>query len=681
MKKFFALLLSICLICSLGVTAFAADGDIVILHTNDVHTYIDETLTYAHVAQMKEDFDAILVDAGDHLQGTAYGAMDNGATIVELMSAAGYDVATLGNHEFDYGMARALEVATNGEAAYTYVSCNFIDLATNKSVLDSYKIVEKGGKKIAFVGITTPETYTKSAPAYFQDGNGNWIYSILGAGTSTTEDLYAAVQASIDAAKADGADYVIALGHLGVDETSAPWRSTDVIANVSGLTAFIDGHSHTQITLNNMVQGKDGNDVLLAQTGDYLKAVGKITIAADGTVSNELVTGYEALDADVDAIAKNWIAEVDGMLNVKIAETDIEFTINDSEGKRLIRVDETNLGNLSPDAYYYYINMVENLDCDVAIMNGGGIRATIAAGDWSYNSAKTVHPFGNVLCLMEVPGQVILDALEWGAKSTTFTAGSNENGGFLHVAGITYEIDTTIASTVQIDEAGLWAGAPTGEYRVKNIQVYNKATGEFEALDTEKTYRLAGTNYTLRSCGDGFNMFGDAVLVKDYIAEDYLALSAYIMAFEDSDGNGYANIASCNSPLVKYAGYPLNYENSLGSGRILELGTEHDHQPDFCDKYHWEACECGHIINREEHDLVWVVDEKAADGHDGYGHYECECGYKSESVVIPFTGTLPRPSVDDVPGKADDESNPNTGAPVFGFAAIIALAGLVMRRK
>lgn len=678
MKKILALLLSVCLIFSLGITAFAAGGDIVILHTNDVHTHIDNAgITYATVAQMKKDLDAILVDAGDHLQGTAYGAMDNGATIVDLMNAAGYDVATLGNHEFDYGMARALEV-TGTESDYTYVSCNFTDLVTNTTVLDSYKIIEKSGVKVAFVGITTPETFTKSAPAYFQDGSGNWIYGITGAGETTANDLYNTVQTAIDAAKAAGADYVIALGHLGVDETSAPWRSTDVIANTTGLDAFIDGHSHTTVSANTMIKDKNNDNVLLSQTGDYLSSVGKITIKADGTIANELITEYTGKDEATETIATAWATEVDGKLGVVIAETDINFTISGENDKRQIRVDETNLGDLSPDAYYYYINMKENLDCDVAIMNGGGIRATIPAGEWSYNSAKTVHPFGNVLCLMEVPGQVILDALEWGAKSTNFTPGSNENGGFLHVAGLTYDVDIHTPSTVQIDGAGLWSGAPTGDYRVKNVKVFNRDNGQYEDLDLSKTYRLAGTNYTLRACGDGFNMFGDAVLVKDYIAEDYLALSAYLMAFDDSDDDDIANIATANSPLKAYDGYVMNYEDLYEGAERIGDATDYNYDTEN----HWLECACGEKGEAEPHDLEFIVDVKPQGGFDGLGHYECnECDYVSRSEVIPFTDTLPRPSIDNIPGKADNEANPNTGAPVFGVVALVTLAGLVMRRK
>ena len=247
---------------SLAITASAAeadagqDGAVTILYTNDIHTYIDNNvgegnengLTYSKVAGYKATLDgALLVDAGDHIQGTAYGSMDKGATIIQLMNAAGYDVATLGNHEFDYDMEGAL--AAIDAADFPYVSCNFYHEEAGvpgENVLDSYVVLESSGVKIAFVGITTPESFSKSTPAYFQDDAGNYIYGI--AGGEDGSDLYEAVQTAIDAASAE-ADYVIALGHLGIDASSIPWTSREVIANTTGLDAFIDGHSQNEVEM------------------------------------------------------------------------------------------------------------------------------------------------------------------------------------------------------------------------------------------------------------------------------------------------------------------------------------------------------------------------------------------------------------------------------------------------
>ncbi len=534
--------------------------DVVILYTNDVHTYInnaaDKGLKYSNVAALKAELEAegktvILVDAGDHVQGTAYGSMDKGETIIDLMNAAGYDLATLGNHEFDYGMARALELV--GKADFPYVSANFYnekDGVKGETVLDAYQIFEVDGVKIALVGITTPETFTKSTPAYFMDENGNYIYGISAGDDGAA--LYADVQAAIDAAYADGATYVIALGHLGDDPASDPWNSEDVIANVSGLHAFIDGHSHSTVE-GKYVTDKDGYSVLLTQTGEYLKAIGKMTIGEDG-ITTELITAYAGVDEEVKAIEDAWAAEVDTLLGEVIAKNKVDFRINDLDGSRMIRKQETNLGDFCADALYYLFDVTEGLDVDVAIMNGGGIRADMPAGDISYKTTKTVHTFGNVACLIEVSGQQILDALEWGAKNV----GVGENGGFLHVSGVTYEIHSYIPSTVQADDKGVWAGAPTGEYRVKNVKIGG------EPLDLTKTYKMAGYNYTLRDLGDGFAMFDGAVNVKDYVMEDYMVLANYAKSFPE------ATIDYYNSPLG------ANYSSIYGENRIMIVTEKPD---------------------------------------------------------------------------------------------------------
>ena len=576
-RRLLALLLAMAMMLALTVTAgaeevttTAAKSEITVIYTNDVHTYIDKTLSYATVSAMKQDYQkagkqVLLVDAGDHIQGTAYGGMDEGKTIVQLMNAAGYDLGTLGNHEFDYGMARAL--ATVQEAKFPYVSCNFYhekNGVVGDPVLDSYKVFDMNGTKVAFVGITTPESFTKSTPAYFQDANGKYIYGIAAGKDGAA--LYAAVQKAIDAA-AKEADYVIALGHLGDDPSSQPWTSEEVIAHTTGLDAFIDGHSHSTVEMK-QVKDKAGNTVVLSQTGSYFAAIGEMTIAANGTITTKLVKEYEGSDATVAALQKTWMDKVEGMLGEKIAETGIEFTINDAEGNRAVRKGATNLFDLNADAFYWYINEVANLDCDVAVMNGGGVRATIEAGDWTYKSCKTVNPFGNVLCLMKVPGQMILDALEFGSRDTP----DSECGGFLSAAGLTYEIDSTVTYTGSQDDKGVWQAGPTGEYRVRNVKIYNKTTGTFEPLDVKKTYTLGGINYTLRNQGDGFNMFQESAgmeLVMEGIAMEYEAFAAYLKAFKDTDGNGYANLTSAASPLAALKNYPINYENAAGSGRTV----------------------------------------------------------------------------------------------------------------
>lgn len=545
------------------------DAAVTILYTNDVHTYIDNKspkLTYAAIAAMKQGYvdegkPVLLVDAGDHIQGTAYGSMDDGATIIELMNEAGYDIATPGNHEFDYGMARAKAIIK--EADFPYVSCNWVDLRTGLRVLPAVKLFPAGGKWIAFVGITTPESFTKSTPAYFMNAKQTkYIYDILGGDDG--RKLYDAVQKAIDKAKALGADIIIGLGHLGVDPSSSPWTSEEVIANTTGFDAFIDGHSHT-VMENKQVYDAAGKAVTLTQTGSYLANVGKMTIAEDGAITTELISTADVSDAAVAATAEAWINDVDAMLGEQIATTDIKFYINDpTTGKRRIRMGETNLGDFVADGIYTYFNEVEQLDCDIAMMNGGGIRTDVDAGKWTFKTCKQVSPFGNVACLMSVTGKQIQDALEFGARFVG--PEGKENGGFLHVAGATYEIHTDIPNTVLTDDKNVWMGSATGTPRVQNVRIYNKKTGAYEPLDLNRTYALAGMNYTLRNLGDGFAMFDGAELIKDYVSEDYLVMSTYAMIFDAV--NDVPVLSSANSPLASYPGYLLNYENPYGAGRI-----------------------------------------------------------------------------------------------------------------
>ncbi len=570
-KSLLPLLLVIALAVSLAVPAAASSGSIVVLYTNDVHTYIDNDngLTYSKVAALKNSIPgAILVDAGDHIQGTAYGGMDKGATIVELMNAAGYDLATLGNHEFDYGMNGCM--ATIAAADYPYISCNFHreeNGIAGESVLDGYTMIETGGKQVAFVGITTPETLTSTTPAYFQNDAGEYVYGIAGGADGAT--LYRAVQQAIDDAKADGADYVIALGHLGVDPSSSPWTSREVIANTTGLDAFLDGHSHTTIE-REAVTDKAGRTVVLTQTGSYLNAVGKLTIGVDGSITTELLSGDDLAaltpDEEVKAIEDAWISEIETKLGAVIGYAEVTFDNFDADGSRLVRKQNTNSGDFSADALYYLFDEM-GLDVDLAVMNGGGIRNTALTGELTYLSCKQIHTFGNVACLLTVSGQQLLDMLEWSVRLLR-ADGAVEDGSFLHVSGARYTVDLTIPSTVQYDDKEIWSGGPTGEYRVRNVEIYDQASGEYLPLDLTASYNLAGYNYTLRDLGGGFAMLTGAVNVLDYVAEDYMVLANYIQSFPVDEATGLPTIAADSI-----------YADVNGTGRIT-IVTEPETAPE-----------------------------------------------------------------------------------------------------
>ncbi|MBE6951476.1 MAG: hypothetical protein E7451_09105 [Ruminococcaceae bacterium] len=573
--RMLALVLSFIMVLGLFPVAHAEDApvlanadEIVVYYTNDVHTYIDGELSYDNLADLKTETakqaaGVLLVDAGDAIQGTAYGSMDKGETIVDLMNAAGYDVATLGNHEFDYGMERALELVEKAE--YDYISCNFhhvVNGIEGTTVLPSVYTADFGETRVAFIGITTPESFTKSTPAYFQDEDGNYIYGIHG-GTNGRA-LYDAVQMAVDDARGIyHADYVIALGHLGIDESSKPWTSREVIAKTYGINAFIDGHSHSTVT-SEIVYNDFGQPVVLTQTGEYFDAIGKMVIKADGTIETSLVTEWAGSDESVKTIKDEWMTAIDTQLGEVIGTAEVTLDNYDADGNRLVRKQETNTGDFAADALYYLFDNM-GLDVDVAIMNGGGVRNKAITGELSYKTMKEIHTFGNVACLQTVTGQQIVDALEWGARQ----APEVEVGGFLHVSGLKYDVDGSITSTVQADDKGVWIGGPTGEYRVKNVQVFNKETGAYEPIDLAAQYNLAGYNYTLRDLGDGFAMFDGAVNVLDYVMEDYMVLANYVKAFEN------ATVKGTNSPLnAKYAGFGADYSTTAGSGRIAVSSGE-----------------------------------------------------------------------------------------------------------
>jgi len=598
MKKYLGIILVLVLMLTAVLPASAETAqlsdDVVILYTNDVHTYIDGPISYDVIAGVKAELEkqykyVLLADAGDHIQGTAYGSMDKGETIIKLMNAAGYDIATLGNHEFDYGMDGCMQIIEWAE--YPYISCNFYNednYIRNDNVLDSFVLFNCGETKVAFIGVTTPESFTKSTPAYFQDETGAYIYGIAGGDDGSA--LQADIQEAVDAVTELGADVVIGLGHLGVDLSSTPWTSEETIAGISGLDAFIDGHSHSVIEAKE-VTGKDGEAVVLTQTGEYFKRIGMMVIDSEtGAITTDFielvelteevtndkgekeqkVVGYELAselyagtelvsDADVAAIKDAWITAIDEKLGEVIGSTELTFDNYDAEGKRLVRSQETNSGDLAADSLYWLFDSMD-MDVDVAIMNGGGTRNKAVTGEISYKTCKSIHTFGNVACLQTVTGQQLLDALEWGAR---FAGTEKENGGFLQVAGLTYQIDAYYPESTVADDKGVWVSGPTGGYRVTNVKVYNKETGAHEALDLAASYNLAGYNYTLRDLGDGFAMFDGAVNVLDYVMEDYMVVANYVSAFEGG------KVEASNSPLlVKYPGMLLDYSSVNGSGRI-----------------------------------------------------------------------------------------------------------------
>ena len=554
-----------------------AESLLTILYTNDIHSTIDNAyktdengeeikgLSYANVAAMKKELEekgqpVILVDTGDFLAGTSFGAMDEGRSVVSMMNDAEYDVVTFGNHDFDYGMSSFLE--RMDELKADVIASNFCDVSNGENVFESSTIVELNGIKIGFVGVTTPRSLTSTTPSYFMNEERNeYVYGFCG--EDDGRKLYDTVQCAVDEIR-DDVDYVILLSHLGEDDGDAPYRGYDVIQNTHGIDAVIDGHSHTVIE-GEYYKNDEDKDVLITQTGNYFANIGVMNITEEG-IRTKLVSDYEACDGEIDTFCREWFEQVNERMGIVIAKTDCNLAVTSPDtGERMIRSQETNLGDLVADAFYYHFNNVEQIGCDISVQNGGGIRTDVANCDISYNTCKEICPYGNVVCLVETDGQTILDALEW---SNSHVGKEGEFGGFLQVAGIRFDVDTTVESTVQYDkEKELWQGPPTGEYRVKNVQVYNRETGEFEDLDLDKKYSVAGVNYILRNLGDGYTMFENAKVIKDFVGEEYMLEAEYIQLFgRDEEGN--AVICTKFAPIHQYVNYPVNYENPYGSERI-----------------------------------------------------------------------------------------------------------------
>lgn len=538
MKRIRSSLLAITLLmvmfCSMQVQAAETDS-IIILCTNDVHCGMDrETdedgtvtqLGYTGVAAYKKEMESLygasrvtLVDAGDAIQGDAIGTLSAGVYPVELMNRVGYDFAVPGNHEFDYGMDAFL--ALTEQANHQYLCCNFLDKAGNP-VFSPYAIVDYGETQVAYVGVSTPETFTKSTPAYFQDEAGAYLYSF----SEGEGRLYTAVQSAVDSARAEGADYIVAISHLGEEGTTDAWRSDTVIANTTGIDVMLDGHSHEEYKTE--AKNKSGDAVLLLQTGTKLSALGKVIIdPVSGRVTGELVTEYAETDSEVDAYLQTVHAEFEEVLGQVVANTDADLTtLHPATGARAIRNAETNLGDLCADAYRLM------LGADVGLVNGGGVRADIAAGQITYEQIINVQPYGNQLCLAQVTGQQLLDALELGARLYP-----EENAGFLQVSGMTYSIDVSIASSVVLNDQGEFMEV-SGQRRVCDVMIGGKP------LESGTLYTLATHDYLLKSGGDGFVMFRDCNVTEDEVMLDNQALIRYIKEqLNGTVGDAYRNPA------------------------------------------------------------------------------------------------------------------------------------------
>ena len=555
MKKLLGIILAIALLLGCAAAEEAAapalEKNLVILYTSDIHCGVEAGWGYAGLYAVKEyyakDNHVLLVDDGDAIQGEPIGTMTKGESIIDIMNAMGYDLAIPGNHEFDYGMDTFLSLTE--KANFPYLSCNF-----NKEgelVFAPYAIKEFDGVKFGFVGVTTPTTLRSSTPKYFMDENGKFIYGFLE--DETGEAVYTAVQNAVDAARAEGAEYIIVMAHMGNEDEVTPWKYSDVIEHTNGINVWLDGHSHDseQVVMKN----KDGEDVIRSACGTKLESIGVVTFGTDGTLTADLLNWNQKVsapkllgleNAGADAV-KAETKDLDEALQSVVAQSAVDLYIYDptavtEEGKpiRIVRRTETNLGDLCADAY-----LDQSGVADIAFVNGGGIRVQLDAGDLTLNNILTVHPFGNSLTVIEVSGQQVLDALEWSVHSMP-----GEFGGFNQVAGLTFEVDATIESPVLQDENQMFSGVDdTKERRVRNVLVAG------EPLDPEKTYKLASTDYQLLNNGDGYTMYEGAKVLQESVKLDNQVLIDYI---RDTLGGVVGE----------------GYDNPYGQGRIVSVGGE-----------------------------------------------------------------------------------------------------------
>ena len=511
-KRLLSCIVCLCMmLCSLNAATFAKDSEtIVILYENDVHCAVEG---YSKLAAMKNELKSEyeyvgVVSSGDFVQGGTLGAVSKGEYIVELMNLVGYDAIAPGNHEFDYTISRLTELYELSETKY--ISCNFAKIGEEKTYFEPYTIVSYGDVDIAYIGIITPETITSARPSQFRNENGEIIY------TFNESRLYELVQESIDEATEDGADYVIALSHIGYDESGELNDVTDVIENTDGLDVVLDAHSHSVIE-EKIVKDKSGDDVLLSSTGTGFENIGKLTIA-NGEFDTELVKTetYTKTDADVDA----YIAEINESYaelgNRKIGESKVELITHNEEGARLVRTAETNLGNLCSDALFFVTN------ADVSYVNGGGLRAPIKSGDMTFNDIYSVFPFNNRIVTAEITGQVLLDMLEMSMISYP-----QEDGAFPHMSGITFSVNKSIPSSIKVDENGFFTKVD-GDYRVYDVKVLDKESGNYKALELDKKYILAAADYYILNFGSGMSMFKDAKVVESEGMLDVEVLERYI---------------------------------------------------------------------------------------------------------------------------------------------------------
>ena len=459
--------------------------NIVVMYENDVHCGVEG---YAKFAALRSEFQAqtpyvTTVSSGDFVQGGDVGSMTSGEGIIDIMNKMGYDFVTLGNHEFDYGLERMTYLLDKLSA--TVVDANYCYASSKQLIYEPYAIKEYGNVKVAYIGLSTPSTLTSTSPLKFMDGNGNWKYGFM------NDELDEQTNRMAEKARSEGASYVVLLSHLGDKKIQSYDSSIDIIKRTRGIDVVLDGHTHSIIN-DTLIANADGKMVHLTSTGTKFQNMGVLTIDMQGNISTKLYAteSYGKLDQDIWQYVEKVREDATAAGNVVIGSTDFKLSIYDADGKRLVRTQECNIANFVVDSYR------EVFGTDIAILNGGGVRSDIESGEITYNNIFNVTPFGNQLSSGTITGQQLLDGLE-----VCYSLLPAESGGFSHVSGMRLTIDTSVKAEI-IDDNGVFVALAEGSpRRVSNLEILNRATGNYEPVDPSRTYTIASNSYQLRDMG------------------------------------------------------------------------------------------------------------------------------------------------------------------------------------
>ena len=503
-------------------------NDIVIIHLNDVHCGLNDTIGYdgfvLYRDELKEKYNNVItVDVGDHIQGGTLGAITGGKAIIELMNKINFDVNIIGNHEFDYTIENLKDL--NSDINTKYICANFCTRKDKQPIFEPYTILEVGGKKIAFIGVVTPLTFSKTYISTIRDNDGNPLYNFLADG----DELSTTIQKYIDEVKNEkGDDYVILLTHIGMDVED--YTSNGLVSKLKDVDVVLDGHTHKVYSTTS--KDLDNDDVYFTQTGTKLANIGELIIKTDGTISTRNIaevpepTSKDGAKEIFRGKANRWVNtdmnnfindlwdRYSDELNIQIGVIDYDLLIRPEETTDshaiYCRFKECTLGNLVADPFKDVVS------ADISLLNGGAIRDSLLKGDITRKDILNIMPFFNSIYVKIIDGKTLLDTLEFGVSKLP-----NAFGGFPQVSGITYDVNTSISTPVVTDSDGMFLNIK-GERRVSNVKVNGKN------LDINKNYTISASEYILNG-GDGYTMLSLFPIIQESIFTDSDALIYYIM--------------------------------------------------------------------------------------------------------------------------------------------------------